>query len=492
MGNNGRSGYILTVSNRGPMEHRWSEPGTIEVVPGQGGLATALRVAAQLEPTVWLSSPLTPVDRLIAEKDAGVSSPACGSHFVSTDPAAYDLFYKRFSNEILWFLQHGLPLPEKIDAAAVMKAWQDGYEPVNQAFADAVADEIDGGKVEAVMFHDYHFYLAPGLVRAARPGVYLQQFIHIPWPVAERWSQLDPSVVQAICEGLLGNDSLVFQTTESAGNFLATCAAFLGNKVEIEEGGLRKDGRRTRVWSNGISVDPSELATAMTTPEFSRFRWDLREAPGRKTLVRVDRLDVTKNVVRGFEAYRVLLKDHPELRERVSFLALLVPSRSDIDSYREYQEESHAIAERINREFGTHHWKPINLIFENNRTQALAAMSLYDVLLVNPIADGMNLVAKEGPMVNTHDGVLVLSRKAGAYDSLGKAALGIDPCDVAGTAAALYQALTMPAVERHDRATHLKALIRTHDLKSWFRLLLEDIDRHIPARMATAKTFSAA
>src|SRR5439155_22815089 len=170
---------------------------------------------------------------------------------------------KRFSNEILWFLQHGLPLPEKIEAAAIMNAWQDGYEPVNQAFANAVVDELDGGKVRAVMFHDYHFYLAPGLVRAARLGVYLQHFIHIPWPAAERWSQLDRSVVQAICEGLLGNDSLVFQTTESARNFLATCAAFLGDKAEIEEGGVRKDGRRTRVWSHGISVDPSEHAAAM-------------------------------------------------------------------------------------------------------------------------------------------------------------------------------------------------------------------------------------
>jgi len=492
MGNNGRCSYLLTVSNRGPVEHRRSESGVIEGVPGQGGLATALRVAAQFEPTVWLSSPMTPIDRLIAEKDAGVSSPGCGSHFVSTDPAAYDLFYSRFSNEILWFLQHGLPLPEKIDAEAAMTAWTDGYEPVNRAFADAVVDEIDGGNVRAVMFHDYHFYLTPALVRAVRPAVYLQHFIHIPWPTAESWGQLEASVVQSICKGLLGNDSLVFQTTASARNFLATCAAVLGNKVSVEEGSVRRDGRRTRVWSNGISVDPNELATAMTTPEFSRFRWDLREAPGRKTIVRVDRLDITKNVVRGFEAYRLLLDQHPELRERVSFLALLVPSRSDIESYRDYQEESHAIANRINREFGTHHWKPINLIFENNRIQALAAMSLYDVLLVNPIADGMNLVAKEGPMVNSHDGVLVLSRQAGAYDSLGKAALGIDPGDVDGTAAALYQALTMPAVERHDRATHLRALIRAHDLKSWFRFLLKDIDGHIPQSVAPAKTFSAA
>jgi len=493
MKDHGRGGQILTVSNRGPFEYRLSEQGEMEAVPGQGGLATALRVAAQIEPTTWLSSPISAEDRAIAEGTGAPPSQSCGSQFVVTDPAAYDLFYGRFSNEVLWFLQHGLDLPESIDRDAMLRAWTEGYVPVNEAFANAAIERIGRGRARAVMFHDYHFYLAPRLVRMARPECYLQHFVHIPWPESATWRQLDGRLVREICEGLLANDSVVFQTAASARNFLSTCADVFGEQsVDLKCDAVRQEGHVTRVWSNGISVDPAELAAAVASPEFSRYRWDLRESPGRKTIVRVDRLDVTKNVIRGFQAYEQLLEEHSELQERVSFLALLVPSRLDIEAYKANEQETHALVDRINRRFGNSRWKPVRLVYENNRLQALAAMSLYDVLLVNPLADGMNLVAKEGPMVNTHDGVLVLSRKAGAYDSLGDAALAIEPENVDATAAALYEALNIPEIERHNRANLLRARIRSHDLKSWFRLLLEDINRHRPAPAAQTRTLPAA
>jgi trehalose 6-phosphate synthase len=482
-----RGRYLLTVSNRGPAEHRWSDEGGIETIPGQGGLATALRVAANLHPTIWLSSPLSEVDRLIAQGKAEPAGVDGASHFVVTEPSAYELFYGRFSNEVLWFLQHSLPWPEDLDGAERRRAWKDGYQCVNQAFAAKVVEELDSGAVRAVMFHDYHFYTAPAMVRKERPEAFLQHFIHIPWPAPAEWRRLEPSIVQEVCKGLLGNDSVVFQTHESATNFLDTCATFLPMAaVDPVEGTVTLGGRTTRAWSDAISVDPEELDEMAASPEFSRYRYLLRPSPGVKTLLRVDRLDLTKNVVRGFEAYRMLLHDHPELRGKVYFLALLVPSRGDIESYREYQEEALGMVDEINREFGSLHWKPIRAIFENNRMQALAAMSLYDVLLVNPVADGMNLVAKEGPIVNTHEGVLVLSRTAGAYEELGETALGVDPYDVGATADALFRALTMPAPERHDRAQWLKSIIRSHDLRSWFQALLEDIDRHAPLPASTA------
>jgi trehalose 6-phosphate synthase len=336
------------------------------------------------------------------------------------------------------------------------------------------------------MFHDYHFYTAPGMVREARPHAFLQHFIHIPWPARHEWKRLEAPIVSEICRGLLANDSVVFQTRESAMSFLETCAAYLPVcRIDPVEGSVTFGGRTTRVWTDAISVDPEELDDMAASPEFSRYRYLLRPSPGVKTLLRVDRLDLTKNVVRGFEAYRLLLKEHPELHERVYFLALLVPSRGAIESYKEYQDEALGMVESINKEFGSLRWKPVRVIFENNRMQALAAMSLYDVLLVNPVADGMNLVAKEGPIANTHDGVVVLSRTAGAYEELGEHALGIDPFDVGGTAVALYRALTMPAPERHDRATWLKSIIRGHDLRSWLRALTDDIDRHAPLPAST-------
>ncbi|HXH23417.1 MAG TPA: trehalose-6-phosphate synthase [Dehalococcoidia bacterium] len=483
----GRGGSLLTVSNRGPLEYRWSGEGEVVAVPGQGGLATALSVAARLHPTIWLSSPLSDVDRLVAEGRVEPPARDGAAHFVLTEPEAYELFYGRFSNEVLWFLQHSLPWPPDLDESERERAWRSGYQQVNKAFADAVVSEIDTGAVRAVMFHDYHFYTAPAMVRRARPHAYLQHFIHIPWPPASEWKRLDPAIVQSLCLGLLGNDSVVFQTPESARNFVQTCAAFApACDVDADRGVVRTGGRKVRVWADPISVDPEELAALAASPEFSRYRYLLRPQPGVKTILRVDRLDLTKNIVRGFEAYRLLLREHPELREQVYFLALLVPSRSDIESYREYQDEALTLVESINREFGNLRWKPIRVIFENNRIQALAAMSLYDVLVVNPVADGMNLVAKEGPTVNTRDGVLVLSRTAGAFEELGTAALGVNPYDVAETAEAIYRALTMPPEERRDRFQRLRSAILNHDLRDWFAALLDDIDRHAPVPASTA------
>jgi trehalose 6-phosphate synthase len=478
---------LLTVSNRGPMEFHRDEDGNVVAVPGQGGLATALTVAAQLYPTTWLSSPMSELDRQIAlgeERPAGME---VSSHFVATDPHAYSLFYGRFSNEVLWLLQHSLPFPEELTEAEREEGWQAGYKPLNEAFADKVVEELDSGEIRAVMFHDYHFYLAPGLVRQKRPDAYLQHFLHIPWPEPQVWRRLPIEMLRAICEGMLANDSIVFQTHESAQNFMLTCQSVLpALDVDLEDGIVVVGDRTSRVWANGISVDPDELVEAAATPEFSRYRYLLRADPGQKTIMRVDRLDLTKNVVRGFQAYELLLEQHPELREKVCFLALLVPSKSDIDSYRRYQEQTLALAASINKRFGNLHWKPVRLIFEHNRMQALAAMSLYDVMLINPVADGMNLVAKEGPMLNRHDGVLVLSKKAGAYEELSCGALGIDPYDVEATAAALYHALTMSVIERRERATLLRQAVKARDLRHWFRLLLADIEAHTRQKTTAA------
>jgi trehalose 6-phosphate synthase len=482
----GESLRLLTVSNRGPIEFHRDAEGQVIAVPGQGGLSTALAAAASLYPTTWLSSPLTVEDRAIA--DGEIEAPdGDKSHFVVTDAVAYDLYYGCFANEVLWFLQHGMPWPDELTQERRLHAWNAGYVAVNRAFAETIIEELDTGAYRAVAFHDYHFYVAPKLVRQVRPDVYMQHFVHIPWAEPEHWRRLESEVLVALCEGLLANDSLVFQTQPSVRNFLLTCREALPEaRVDLQAGTVQHNGHETRVWSNGISVDPKELEEAARTAEFSRYRYLLRSDPGQKTIVRVDRLDPTKNVLAGFRAYEQLLAGHPELQGTLSFLALLVPTKSDIETYRRHQEEAQALAQSINAKYGTPHWKPIRVYFEHNRMQALAAMSLYNVLLVNPVADGMNLVAKEGPMLNAHDGVLVLSRTAGAHEELGCGTISIDPADVAGTSAALYQALTMPATERRERAARLRAKVRQHDLRDWFRTLLADIEGHTPVPAVSA------
>jgi trehalose 6-phosphate synthase len=400
---------------------------------------------------------------------------------VTTDPRQYELFYGAFSNEVLWLLQHRQPWPQELTAEVRRESWKDGYIPVNEAFADAVTDEIDTGEYRAVMFHDYHFCLAPEMVRQRRPEVYLQHFIHIPWPGPETWKRLEEDVLTSLLEGLLGNDSLVFQTPENSRNFLLTCRRFLPDVVvDVHAGVVQREGHATRIWADGISVDPQELGLEAASTEFERYRYLLRPAHGQRTIVRVDRLDPTKNIVVGFRAFEHLLETFPDMRGRATFLSFLVPSKSQIESYRRYQEEAIATAEEINRRFGNLHWKPVHVYYENNRTQALAAMSLYDVLLVNPLADGMNLVAKEGPMLNQHDGVLVLSREAGAYAELASGCIGIEPTSISDTAAALYWALTMPPAERREMNSRLRFVIRRHDLRAWFDELLDDIERNAP------------
>lgn len=470
---------ILTVSNRGPVEYHKDETGNIFAVQGQGGLATALRVAARFAPTTWLSSPLTALDREIASGE--ISPPALGSEarFVLTDPVAYDLFYGCFANEVLWFLQHGMQFAEDLSPERVQDAWQNGYLEVNRAFADATVAEVNRSNIRAVLIHDYHFYAAPRMVRQHLPDIYLQHFVHIPWPGPNDWRRLDESIRRKICDGLLANDSLVFQSCTDVRNFLLTVQVNLKEaEIDFETGRVSYSGRQTRVWANGISADPEELMEEAASSEFARYRYLLRGEPGEKLILRVDRLDPAKNPYRGFLAYERLLENHPELKGKVLFLALLVPTKSDITVYQRYQKETHDLANAINQRQRHINWRPIRVLYEHNRTQALAALSLYDVLLINSVADGMNLVAKEGPILNQKDGVLVLSDRTGAWDDLSEGAIGIDPFDVEATAEALYRALTMQPIEKYHRARLMRKTVHAKDLKAWFQRLLADMEEH--------------
>jgi trehalose 6-phosphate synthase len=338
---------------------------------------------------------------------------------------------------------------------------------------------VDEEGSDSVMLHDYHLYLASRTVKALRPAVTLQQFVHIPWPAPHAWEALPPKMVSAMCRGLLGNDSLAFQTEESVEHFLATCSIYLRDEVDVKaaSGEVRRNGRTTTVWSNPISVEVRALREELESSEAARYRalLEVERASCERLIVRVDRLDPSKDIAGGFRAYERLLEGRPEWRGKVRFLAFLVPSRTSIPEYASYAREVMSLVERINRRFGTPGWQPLRVVHEHNRLQALAGLELYDVLLVNSVADGMNLVAKEGPVLNQRDGVLVLSTSAGSYAELRRGAVGVPPGDEAATSAALDLALRMPAGERRARAEELRACIERHQLADWLRLLLKDM-----------------
>jgi len=476
---------LILASHRGPVEYHRDEEGRWKVRRGRGGVVTALIGVARFANLAWVSSPNTQGELAMACPSANgcLSLHEEGSdirlRFAIAPSSAYDKHYNLISNPILWFLQHSLwdQLERPNLWEEVQEGWHRGYLPVNHAFARSVLAELAMADTSPyVMFHDYHLYIAPLYVRARAPTAILSHFIHIPWPGPDAWQQLPAPIVGAICRGLLANDIVGFQTRTFAHNFLLTCRSFLqGVEVDWEGWAIRYRGRLTRVRPYPVSVDVEDLRRRMASPEVKAYKERLAPLCGPQTIVRVDRLDPSKNVLAGFQAFDLLLRRHPELVGRVKFLAFLVPSRTAIPEYRSYAHSTFRLVEEINRTYGRDGWRPIEVFYENNYSQALAGLSMYDALLTNSLADGMNLVAKEGPIVNERDGVLILSRNAGSYQELGEAALAIDPRQIGETAEALAMALSLPLAERRARARRLRAIIQERDLGLWLTSQLEDL-----------------
>jgi trehalose 6-phosphate synthase len=481
---------LILVSNRGPVEYRSSGDGW-EAHPGCGGVATALSAVARRTPLTWVTSAITEGDRVVAESTAQghirnglAGTKDCRVRFVVSPQDAYELHYNLISNPVLWFLHHSLwkELDRPGMTEQILDGWDYGYQPVNRHFARAILAEMKApDSAYCVMFHDYHLYLAPLYVRTAQPYATLTHFVHIPWPEPQAWRQLPDDISTAICRGLLANDVVAFQTSLSALNFLRTCESILkGARVNLDAATVAFGGRETAVRHRPISVDVADLERRMDSPEVKGYQARLASLCGKRTIVRVDRLDPGKNVVGGFHALDMLLRRHPELLGQVKVLAFLVPSRTSIPEYKRYKRQVFDRVAEINQRYGADDWRPIEVFYENNYAQALAGMSLADVLLINPLADGMNLVSKESAIVNRRGAVLVLSRKAGSHAELAQGALSIDPTDFEGTAQALEEAIRMPPDERYSRAHLLRRIIERNDLSVWLRSMLEDL--RVPAQ----------
>jgi len=472
---------LILISNRGPVEHWFDENQRIRRRDAAGGVATALSAVAKRSPVTWLAAACSDADKAVAilgrKVRIGLESDL---RLVQLPDSAYHQFYESFCNPILWFVQHSLGglLGGRDLGTEALASWHAGYLPVNRRFAEAAIEEIPGdGLSTQVMLHDYHLYLAPRFIRAARPFAALQQFVHIPWPSPSEWRFLPSTLVRQICASLLANDSVVFQTEASVENFLATCRDYLGERARVREryGSVEFLGHSAHMALNPVSVDIDELKEVRSNPQWEEYRQALAGPPGMKTIVRVDRLDPSKNVERGFEAFELLLRRDPGLHGRVRFLAFLVPSRCGIPEYAAHAKRVFDRVNAINASFGRPDWTPISVFYEHNRLQALAGLSLYDVLLVNSVADGMNLVSKEGPVVNANDGVLVLSETAGSFEELRHGAIGVNPYDVCGTAAALHAALAMEPAERRIRQQTLRDAIHAHQITDWLRQQLKDL-----------------
>lgn len=452
------SAQVLVASNRGPVTYTLEENGELTAKRGGGGLVSGLSAIGDSDgddAALWVCAALGDGDREAVRR--GVGEP--GVRMLDIDARVHADAYNGIANSVLWFVHHMLyQTPLEPAFGPEFRAQWAAYETYNRAFAEALAESA--GADAAVLVQDYHLALVPGMLRELRPDLRIGHFSHTPWAPVDYFRMLPDDVAEQLLRGILGADRAAFLTGRWADAFTECCVAVLGGTSG------------TRIGVHGLGADADFLRERSRRADVEERLVALREQIGgsgdRKVIVRVDRTELSKNIVRGLLAYRELLETRPEWRERVVHVAFAYPSRQDLAVYREYTAEVQRVADEINSRFGVEGWTPVVLHVKDDFARSLAAYRLADVALVNPIRDGMNLVAKEVPVVSDDGCVLVLSREAGAYEELGEDAVVVNPYDVTGTAVALHAGLTMPEGERAERTKRLASAATALPPAQWF------------------------
>jgi Trehalose-6-phosphate synthase len=444
---------MIVVSHRGPVSFRHEVDGTFTPRRGAGGVVSALApLLSDREDTRWIAAAIGDDDRAAVAADA-VATPGLTVELLAFDPELHRLHYDVMSNRILWFSFHGLfDLPHAPTFDRAMHTAWDAYRTVNQAFAESIAARATPGEV--VLVQDLQLMLVPAFLRELRPDVSISHFTHTPFCGPMELRVLPDPIAHELCASLADTPS-GFHTERWAEAFRRCARDVLG-----------RDAPDTFTASFG--PDPADLAAASATPAAADSLRALESQIGdRRCIVRADRVELSKNIGRGFLAFDELLESHPEWRDRVTFVAMLNPSRESIVDYRNYRTEVEAIAARVNARWATDDWQPIIVDTRDNFPRSVAALGRADVILVNPVRDGLNLVAMEGPLLNERDAVLCLSREAGAFELLRDHCLEVHPFDVSQTADALHTALAMAPAERAARSDGLRTAVRSRPADAW-------------------------
>lgn len=443
---------VVIVSNRGPVsfELRNSEPTPMR---SSGGLVSSLGPLARELEILWISASLSAGDRQAV--DDGVTS-AAGFVFRSLliDNDILDRAYNTIANETLWYAFHGL-----FDAArspVIDTEWYDAwssYRRYNEIFAEAIIEEAPEDAI--VLVQDHHLALVGPRIRDARPDVSSVHFTHTPFANPDHLRVLPELARTELLLGYLGHDALGFQSSRWSDAFIACCRETLGV-------------RPTKTFVSPLGPDADQLVGFASSPACAAEYTSLIEKVGdRKVIGRAERLELSKNLLRGFWAFDELLAMRPDLHGEVVFAANIAPSRSNVGDYIAYRVEVEAAIEEINARWGSPEWTPILFEVKNNHARAMAILRRYDLLLVNPVRDGLNLVAKEGPLVNERDGLLLLSREAGAFDDFSGIATEVHPYDISQTAQAMSDALDMPEGLRAEVGADLRELAGSRSPKLW-------------------------
>jgi trehalose 6-phosphate synthase len=468
---------IVIVANRGPNDFVW-QSGAWITRTAAGGLVSMLTPLARRASVAWFCCVSEPPDAEQARQGlyttaADQTDPRLHVVPVPLPADTYHAYYGQISNEVLWMLQHhviGSGGFEYLDHER-HQAWGH-YLEANARLASAIARS--GRRPRAFLLQDYHLYPLPALLRSTFPDTPILHFTHIPFPDPPVLRLIPDSWRKTILRGLLGADVVGLQTRLDVRSFLGCCQEFLGLPVEGDHVQM-PDGRTVCVRAYPASVEPMALKRTMRSPAVAEANTRLEPERGEMTIIRVDRLDPSKNQNVGFLAFSRLLEMRPDLRGRVRFLAFLIPSRTDLSIYRAYRDAVYRTIEDVNARFKTDNVEPIHVFYTNDREQALAAMQSCNVLLINSLQDGMNLVAKEWAVVARDPGVLIVSETAGVAADAADSALLISPLDVEGTARAMAEALDMPVAERRARHTRFLEIVNRWSARDWLNAQLDDL-----------------
>lgn len=476
---------IIVASNRGPVVFKKDKKGKTELIRGAGGIVGSMIPFLKKTHGKWVSSAIGECDHYMNKKynckvPIPLEDPEYYVQFIKTEEDIYNRFNGKFANPLLWFIHHSMWNPPYLPCAddELHQAW-DSYQHVNSSFAEAIGEDVSKSeKTPIVMLQDYHIYLTPKLIRKQHHGVIMSQFVHIPFPSPEIFQQLPNHMQIEILESVLTNNVLGFHIQRYMNNFLQTVKLILPDaSVDGVVGDILYKGHVCHVRTYPISIDIETLQKHGQDPNVIAKEAEVDEIIGDcKLIYRTDRADLSKNIIRGFQAYDMFLEKYPEWREKVKFVATLMPSRQDIKIYREYTDNIQDIVKKINEKYATPDWEPIRYICRGDYDLVVALLKRYDVLMVNPILDGMNIVAKEGSVLNENNGVLVLSTGAGCYEELKDGAICINPYDLRQTAESLDMALLMDDESKAQLIGEARAAIGRNDLNKWVSDQLRDIE----------------
>lgn len=458
------TGRLLIVSNRLPVTARVHD-GAVSLVRSAGGLATGLGPWHESSGGLWIGWPgETPALDAAGRADLEQQLETHGIVPVHLSSEQVERHYNGFSNRVLWPFCHYL-----IDRVPLDATGWGAYRQVNQAFADVVAYHYRTG--DTIWVHDYQLMLLPMLLRERLPLARIGYFLHVPFPSSEVFRILPWR--REVLRGLLGADLIGFHTFAYLRHFVSSLLHVEGVEADIDR--VKVEGRLARLGVFPMGVDAATFDARAATPEVeARAEALRRDAGGRRIVLGVDRLDYTKGIPRRLVAVARALERHPELRDGMRYIQVAVPSRGGVDQYRRFRTQVEESVGRINGQYGTLRSAPVHYVHQSVSPVELSALyRAADVMLVTPLRDGMNLVAKEFVASRRDlDGVLVLSEFAGAASELDGAAI-VNPYDVEHVATTLVKALGMPDGERRSRMQRLRQRVFAYDVHVWAKEFLQ-------------------